>query len=77
MPTLDRFIKFIEQNPNCFERSNKGHITGSAWIVNHDNSKVLLTHHRKLNLWLQLGGHADGEPDTKAVSLKEAQESLV
>ncbi len=74
LPVVKQFINFINQNTDCFERSNKGHITASAWIVNHDFSKVLLTHHRKLNMWLQLGGHADGDPDTKAVALKEAQE---
>jgi 8-oxo-dGTP pyrophosphatase MutT (NUDIX family) len=35
---------------------------------------VLLTHHRKLDRWLQLGGHADGERDLRAVALKEAEE---
>jgi 8-oxo-dGTP pyrophosphatase MutT (NUDIX family) len=35
---------------------------------------VLLTHHRKLGLWLQLGGHADGDSDLARVALKEAEE---
>jgi 8-oxo-dGTP pyrophosphatase MutT (NUDIX family) len=35
---------------------------------------VLLTHHRKLGKWLQLGGHADGDPDLLAVALREARE---
>jgi len=35
---------------------------------------VLLTHHRKLRRWLQLGGHADGERDLAAVALREAEE---
>ncbi|MGJ8634551.1 MAG: NUDIX hydrolase [Luteolibacter sp.] len=51
-----------------------GHITGSAWVVSEDGSEVLLTHHRKLGCWLQLGGHADGESDVFAVALKEAEE---
>ena len=66
--------EFIATNPHCFERKNKGHITGSVWLVNHDMTQVLLTHHKKLKIWLQLGGHADGDPDIKAVALKEAQE---
>ncbi|MBA3752056.1 NUDIX hydrolase [Candidatus Dependentiae bacterium] len=61
-------------NPFCFERTSKGHFTGSAWIVNSENSHVLLTHHKKLNKWLQLGGHADGDSHIKQVALKEAQE---
>jgi 8-oxo-dGTP pyrophosphatase MutT (NUDIX family) len=35
---------------------------------------VLLTHHRKLNLWIQLGGHADGEADLLAAALREVNE---
>lgn len=34
----------------------------------------MLTHHRKLERWLQLGGHADGEPDVLSVALREAKE---
>lgn len=66
--------EFIAAHPTCFERSNRGHITGSAWIVNATATKALLTHHKKLSQWLQLGGHADGDPDIKQVALKEAQE---
>ena len=35
---------------------------------------MLLTHHKKLGLWLQLGGHADGERDLRIAALKEAEE---
>lgn len=51
-----------------------GHLTASSWLVDADGARVLLTHHRKLDRWLQLGGHADGERDLRAVALKEAQE---
>jgi 8-oxo-dGTP pyrophosphatase MutT (NUDIX family) len=73
--TVGRFIDFVRTEGDCFERSLAvGHVTGSAWIVNADGSQVLLTHHRKLDRWLQLGGHADGDPDVFAVALKEARE---
>lgn len=49
-------------------------MTASAWIVSEDASRVLLTHHRKLGRWLQLGGHADGDPDLLAVAIREAHE---
>ena len=69
------FTHFVKSEPRCFERSlEKGHITGSAWVLNRDGSEVLLTHHRKLDCWLQLGGHADGESDVLAVAMKEAEE---
>ena len=68
-------LAFIQDNPNCFERSlEKGHITGSAWIVNRERTKALLTHHKKLDRWLQLGGHADGEADIVKVATQEAME---
>jgi 8-oxo-dGTP pyrophosphatase MutT (NUDIX family) len=73
--TVTRFTAFVREQPECFERSlAQGHITGSAWIVDAVGEKVLLTHHRKLDCWLQLGGHADGDADVQAVALKEAQE---
>lgn len=69
------FLSFIYAHDKCFERSLlEGHITASAWIINESRDKALLTHHKKLDRWLQLGGHADGEPDIIKVSTKEAVE---
>jgi len=68
-------MDFVKAEPACFDRATPaGHITGSAWIVGPDDRSVLLTHHRKLDCWLQLGGHADGDSDVLAVAHKEAQE---
>ncbi len=73
--TVAAFMGFVKSEPDCFCRSLAiGHITGSAWVVNPDDSEVLLTHHRKLDRWLQLGGHADGESDVLSVAMKEAEE---
>lgn len=67
--------EFIERDANCFERTNlHGHITGSALVVDPGLGQVLLTLHRKLGKWLQLGGHADGHPVAHEVALKEAEE---
>ena len=72
---VDRFDSFIDRNVDCFDRSNfGGHVTGSAWLVSPDRRQALLTHHKKLGRWLQLGGHSDGEPDTLLVSKREAEE---
>lgn len=74
-PMVQETIDFINQNPNCFERTNlNGHITGGAWLLSPDGKKVLLTHHKKLGIWLQLGGHSDGDPDTWHVAFREATE---
>ena len=72
---VDRFVGLLSDEPRCFERDCwRGHITGSAWVVNLAGTHALLTHHRKLQMWLQLGGHSDGNPDTRAVALREARE---
>ena len=70
-----RMTHFISDYENCFERScSCGHITGSAWLVDPTQRKVLLTHHAKLNAWFQLGGHSDGEAHTLEVACAEARE---
>ena len=71
----DEIILFIQENQDCFERTNiAGHITSSAWILNKTGNKALLTHHAKLNDWFQLGGHCDGNIDVLEVALNEARE---
>ena len=68
-------LSFIENHTNHFSRANHlGHFTGSAWIINPDKTKILMTHHKKIGKWLQLGGHADGENNLLKVALREAKE---
>lgn len=70
-----RVRELVESNADCFRRTClPGHVTASAFIVSADRSRFLLTHHRKLGRWLQLGGHADGEPFAHLVALREARE---
>lgn len=73
---MDRVRALVGERPDCFARDcfEPGHLTASAWIVSRESRSVLLTHHRKLDRWLQLGGHADGETDLLAVALREARE---
>lgn len=73
--TVDQMLRFLSKESNCFKRTTaEGHFTGSAWVVHPDNDMFLLTHHRKLNKWLQLGGHADGNHNLLDVAVKEAIE---
>lgn len=73
--TVERISQFVRDNPDCFERELKiGHITGSAWLLDPGGERVLLTHHRKLDMWVQLGGHVDGEADVAAGAMREAIE---
>jgi len=69
------FLSLLDDPADPFVRERLGgHFTGSAWLVSADGRRVLLTHHRKLDRWLQLGGHADGDGDLAQVALKEAEE---
>lgn len=75
LDAIQTFQTFVRSHEDCFERTlSIGHVTGSAWIVDRPHKHCLLTHHRKLNRWLQLGGHADGEDDIARVATREAYE---
>ncbi len=72
---VEQFIDFVDRNVDCFERSlAEGHITGSAFVCNQQGDATLLTHHRKLDIWVQPGGHADGCQDILKVASDEATE---
>ncbi len=71
-----QFRALLSSHTECYDRDSfqPGHVTGSAWLVDDPGEHVLLTHHRKLDVWLQLGGHSDGDSDTAAVAKREAAE---
>jgi 8-oxo-dGTP pyrophosphatase MutT (NUDIX family) len=72
----DQIVDFVLRHPDPFDRGiEEGHLTGSAIVVSADGTDVLLLHHRKLDRWLQPGGHADpGETAGEDVALREAFE---
>lgn len=62
-------------DPLAYKRERlEGHFTASSWVVNQERTHTLLTLHRKLGRWLQLGGHADGNENLMEVALQEARE---
>jgi 8-oxo-dGTP pyrophosphatase MutT (NUDIX family) len=66
---------FIAEHERFFDRSlSIGHLTGSAWILNRERTHALLTHHRKLDLWVQLGGHVEEDADMLSAAWREARE---
>jgi 8-oxo-dGTP pyrophosphatase MutT (NUDIX family) len=69
-------IEFIRNNQNFYQRSNlAGHLTGSAWVLSPDRKSALLIHHKKLNKWLQPGGHADEtDENLSETALRETKE---
>jgi 8-oxo-dGTP pyrophosphatase MutT (NUDIX family) len=70
----EKFLSLLNSE-GCFQRDHlPGHITGSAFIIDKSRKFTLLTHHAKLNKWLQPGGHADGDENISGVALREAME---
>ncbi len=55
------------ENPVC-------HFTASNWITNQSRDRILLVRHNIYKHWAWTGGHADGDPDLRAVALREAKE---
>jgi len=71
----DDFLALLADRDDPFVRDRlAGHFTASAWLVDRTGTRILLTHHRKLGMWLQLGGHADGDRDLARTALREAEE---
>jgi len=65
----------LESDPAPMDRlSRPGHLTGSAFLVDPDLRHTLLLFHAKLRIWVQPGGHADGDANLCAVALREATE---
>lgn len=73
--TARLFLDLLDDPLDPFVRERlAGHFTASAFVVSADGARTLLTHHRKLGLWLQPGGHADGDQDLARVALRETEE---
>ncbi|MEV6753843.1 NUDIX hydrolase [Streptomyces sp. NPDC051214] len=52
-----------------------GHVTASALVIDPERGRVLLTLHKKLRMWLQMGGHCEpGDATLAAAALREATE---
>ena len=73
---LAHIVAFVSAHADPFDRRiREGHLTGSALVVSSTGERVLLLHHRKLDRWLQPGGHGDpGEASGEQVALREARE---
>lgn len=70
-----RVLDLIEDHADIADRTCRpGHLTGSAFVVDPIRDATLVLFHRKLQKWLQPGGHADGDTNLANVALKEARE---
>ena len=74
--TRDRILAFVDEHPQDAHRRTclPGHLTASALVLDARRERALLTFHRKLGKWLQLGGHCDGDANLAGSALREATE---
>jgi 8-oxo-dGTP pyrophosphatase MutT (NUDIX family) len=70
------YLSYLRAHEDAMWKScSDGHLTASALVVDPPAGRVLLTLHRKLRMWLQMGGHCEPEDTTLAgAALREAQE---
>lgn len=72
--SLDTIIKFLSSDADWYVRTNlSGHITAGALLVD-GKGEVLLNHHKSIGMWLQFGGHSDGDTNTLNVAKREVME---
>ncbi|KEO75120.1 NUDIX hydrolase [Anditalea andensis] len=71
---INDFIELADHELAFYRQKLDSHFTASAWIVNKRRTHTLMTLHSKLNRWLQLGGHADGNENLVEVAMREAIE---
>ena len=68
------FYSLIKLPDAFFRTCRPGHFTASALILNPEKTKTLLVEHRKLGIWVQPGGHADGDESLENVARREVEE---
>ncbi|MFD8737211.1 NUDIX hydrolase [Streptomyces sp. NPDC059618] len=70
------YLDHLSEHPDgMWKACHAGHVTASALVIDPSRGRVLLTLHRKLRMWLQMGGHCEpGDPTLAAAALREATE---
>ncbi|MBB1242798.1 NUDIX domain-containing protein [Streptomyces durbertensis] len=70
------YLDHLDAHPDgMWKACRSGHLTASALVIDPAGERVLLTLHRKLEMWLQMGGHCEPEDGTlAAAALREATE---
>ena len=68
-------LQFLDALPEPFSREQPGaHFTASALVVDEAQERTALVHHRKLDLWVQPGGHIDPGEHIEAAAVREVRE---
>ncbi|WP_333761344.1 NUDIX hydrolase [Streptomyces sp. IBSBF 2390] len=70
------YLDHLATHPDgLWKACHAGHLTASALVIDPERGRVLLTLHRKLRMWLQMGGHCErGDHSLEAAALREATE---
>ncbi|MEU6469230.1 NUDIX hydrolase [Streptomyces massasporeus] len=70
------YLDHLAEHPDgLWKACHAGHITASALVIDPEGGRVLLTLHRKLRMWLQMGGHCEpGDVSLADAALREATE---
>ncbi|WP_121749115.1 NUDIX hydrolase [Streptomyces sp. E2N166] len=70
------YLDHLARHPDgMWKACGDGHITASALVIDPSRGRVLLTLHKKLRMWLQMGGHCEPVDETLArAALREGTE---
>ncbi|WP_336318937.1 NUDIX hydrolase [Streptomyces lavendofoliae] len=70
------YLDHLAAHPDgMWKACGAGHVTASALVVDPARGRVLLTLHKKLGMWLQMGGHCEpGDGTVAGAALREATE---
>lgn len=71
----DAMLDLLAYSPSAFSRDHyvPGHFTASCFILD-GAGRLLLHHHRRLDRWLQMGGHVEDDETPEAAALREGAE---
>jgi dehydro coenzyme F420 reductase / coenzyme F420-0:L-glutamate ligase / coenzyme F420-1:gamma-L-glutamate ligase len=71
----EAMLAFLAARPDALHREClPGHFTASTLVVDPSRDAVLLTLHRRMRLWLQLGGHFEDDKSIVDAARREAVE---
>ncbi|MEW2298676.1 NUDIX domain-containing protein [Streptomyces sp. NPDC006655] len=70
------YLDHLAARPDgLWKACHAGHVTASALVIDPERGRVLLTLHKKLRMWLQMGGHCEpGDATLAEAALREAAE---